>query len=161
MSKAVVIGVILAGLSGAAIAIQATVGLDKVAKMAMPDRDAPFLEACENTLKERLKSPSGYVRAEVTGPIYEPATVDHLLMFSSGTGTSAANLELIASGLEYVWAAIEYDAPNSFGAAIRGIYQCEGLVDSGQAYDPDTLTSREVLVDGVSRHQWLIKSLGG
>ena len=126
-----------------------------------------FLEqlclACEKKLKDRLKSPSSYVRLDCTGPITKIPTLKELKQFqeelihsnwkwnlsSSGRSTgyqlfaeqaiAAERIEQIRKetgnqNLRISEAILEYEAINSYGASIRNFKSCEAVHYHNDSY---------------------------
>ncbi len=92
--------------------------------------ESKLVAACEEVLKQRLRSPSGYTRIKLT----EGAQAQTSILF------------------------IEYDAPNAFGTAVRGLAKCEYDVPSGGGTE---VSISNVRIDGKTRSQWMIDSAQG
>nr|DAH84804.1 MAG TPA: hypothetical protein [Caudoviricetes sp.] len=122
--------------------------------------DSSMTRACETTFKKRLRSPSGYRRIELA--TYEkPMSLEtYLQMEKPGDQNHTALLTRIynravegGSKPVVLTSYITYDAPNAYGALIRGTIECEyASTDGGQS------DAREysVLVDGKTSLQWIV-----
>lgn len=139
----------------------------------LADQEARFQEGCENTLRERLKSPSSLHVLKFTDfskPIqFEPGEADRLraeMKRLEEIGTEEANHE--RSRLTYRVLSIEsddriptmyqayisYEADNSYGASIANIALCEFESLGGEISDFDM--NGQIEVDGYDTVDWII-----
>lgn len=118
---------------------------------------------CEDVLKERLKSPSGYSRLKVT-EMSEPLSIekwkaDQLAGPNPQPEVLALRERMMRqNGItpEIFGYIIEYDAPNTFGTLIRTRSMCEYVSVSGSR---DDATAFNVKVDGFDKTGWLVEQL--
>ena len=121
-----------------------------------------FCRACEETLADRLRSPSSYVRLDCSGPYTETATRASYLDYDQGVEwgdlSSWRTNEIENGQVEITTAYLEYEAANAFGTSIRGIAECQvdhrdnqGLVDAIRITGPN--------VNGYDRIGWTIERL--
>lgn len=130
-----------------------------LAKFAGLDRDAPLIEACEDAYSVLLKSPAGYVRHEISGPTYRPASQADAARFLAGMADEGV-IERIIGRSETAQATVVFDAPNAFGTPMRGAFTCDALVERGKPYGSDRLRTYDVLVNGKTKSEWLRSALG-
>ncbi|TBC64494.1 hypothetical protein ELH36_17995 [Rhizobium ruizarguesonis] len=125
--------------------------------------DAKIVTECENALKERLKSPSGYKRIEITRSqqVLDRASYQAYLneTFNSSPSLQEMSLRQFDKGTVKPTAftlIIEYDAPNGFGVPIRGYSRCEFVDDDGVDSNASAL---RIKIDGQTNLDRLLKSL--
>ncbi|THK34642.1 hypothetical protein EHS39_29415 [Ensifer sp. MPMI2T] len=124
--------------------------------------NSKIVTVCEETLKERLRSPSGYQRIEIT-------RYEEKMDRSEYQAYLEAN-EKLAERREFEmrWfdqgnkeptlfeIYINYDAPNAYGTLIRGLVSCEYLDDDGDKSNAD---SYSVKVDGKTKTEWIVEQI--
>lgn len=124
-----------------------------------------FIESCEETLVERLKSPSSYRRINDPEVRLDTRTISdsefEALMANKDPYDAGLFREMRADGRGYVdvsrlVATIEYDAANSFGALIRVTARCESGVSYFGAPDGVSLSRSLVQVDGKTSGDWIL-----
>ncbi|NTA79552.1 hypothetical protein G6L13_03515 [Agrobacterium tumefaciens] len=111
---------------------------------------------CEDAFKERLKSPSSYKRISVSS---EKNSADEIAFFLSRDIREEGRRDIYRKA----WAlskpsfirhhvTFTYDAKNTFGAELRGRFECEYYSDKETAADA---ASYDVVVDGKTNLEWL------
>lgn len=119
-----------------------------------------IVSLCEEILRERLRSPSGYKRIKVTQTETPLTGGEYLALQSSPPGPNLTRLILEQYEAGQVKPTrltliIEYDAPNAFNAPIRGFAKCEHVsTDNGR-----NATTFDTLLDGKTKWQWLVDSI--
>ncbi len=126
-------------------------------------RGPSFLTVCEEAIKDRLRSPGGYVRVSAEKMRPREASLEDVMGWMPGSDQRAYDLDLMARDtnqreimrLKYEdfkagqWVhgyRIEYDAPNAYNAPIRGRTECSILTSSKAA--PDRWPAWQLLIDG-------------
>lgn len=91
-------------------------------------RDPDRVRTCEQTVLNRLASPSGYRRIRVVNAV-EQMTREEVRARSDGNGFGSALYRYDAGDQRpQVWRVlIEFDAPNGFGTQIRMLGLCEAF----------------------------------
>ena len=90
----------------------------------------PEVEACEEFIKDGLKSPSSYKRASVSK--LDETISQEMFLENHGKIDTFDKHWLDDGRLTQRIVAIEYDADNSFGASIRGAGICEFHLIDGE-----------------------------
>lgn len=118
--------------------------------------------ACEEVLKARLRSPSGYDRIKVSEYSRE-VPIDEYRAIMISEKRSAAEIELTIRGFEAgrelpveFTQYIEYDAPNAYGTLIRGLAECKYVSRSGRESGASEFTVR---VDGRTKTEYLLEQI--
>ena len=118
--------------------------------------------ACEEALKDRLRSPSSYKRIEITRDD-KILTRDEFLVELQATKGGQATLPLRLQSFDegrikptLLRAYMEYDAPNAFGVMIRGLSVCEKLTDDGSEAN---IIPQLVRIDGKTHTRWLLEQV--
>ena len=135
---------------------------DKYRPLSMKSDFEQFCVACEDVLKERLKSPSSYLRLDCQGPYTEQATqdkyLDHEKLYPWSEIPDYTREEISKGELYITTAYLEYEAANGFGASIRGLEACtadhrksESLVEAVRFSGPN--------VGGYDKSGWIIDQL--
>ena len=132
---------------------------DKIRPMLLKSETEKFCLACEDVIKERLKSPSSYIRTECNGPYTEPATKQSYLEHDKNKSwekVSNWRKRQIESGeLMISTVFLRYEAANSYGALVAGLQAC--TVDHREG---STLSSATKIlgpnIDGYSSTGWTI-----
>jgi len=121
-----------------------------------------FCLSCEDTLKQRLRSPSSYIRTECKGPYTETATVARYLEYDPSKKSSDIDewvkAQIERGELNITTAYLNYEAANGFGASIRGLEACEidhrpseTLIEATRYLGPH--------VGGYDKTGWIIQQL--
>lgn len=118
---------------------------------------------CEEVLKERLRSPSGYKRVEISAYENKMTIADWLSEANRDTPSSAGTNKIIAEGMERRGETpvrhklyISYDAPNAYGTLVRGLSECTYVSSDGKT----THASRfNVKIDGKTNHERLMDAV--
>jgi len=147
----------------------------------LPDTEEKFLQACDETLKDRLVAPATYARANVTGPVRRGAEMrDYLdqqtaekrewreVMAKRDKALAELYREKVKAfrfgAFEVVSYFIEYDAANSFGTPLRSTAECSQIVETGAPL-ADPGFGRDAVIDGFTAFDWtffqLWKARGG
>lgn len=122
--------------------------------------EAKIISVCEEVLKERLRSPSGYKRIRISQTETPLTGGEYLALQSSPPGPNLTRLILEQYEAGQVKPTrltllIEYDAPNAFNAPIRGFAKCEHVsIDNGRS-----ASTFDTQVDGKTKWQWLTESI--
>ena len=115
--------------------------------------DSPVTKACEEALRGRLKSPSGYKRISIRADGHEsisPEILEKYYKLAEAQSLTPFDKSMLASGVykpEVYYQLIEYDAPNGFGVPLRGLADCEYVTMYGGL---NHMTFLDVVVDGQS-----------
>lgn len=118
-----------------------------------------MLKLCEQVLKKRLKSPSGYQRIDFILDNQSLSVADYLVAFDKLYGTPATDhyKQQAASGAPTLFRIlIEYDAPNEFGVPIRAVSICD-TVDAVAEFRQTS--DFYIRIDDLTTAQWLIEGL--
>lgn len=135
--------------------------------------EAILIASCEETLKDRLKSPSSYKRIRTTTIRRSLATLDDYLYADNPDRKrreeeQAAKDSRLAGGIKMrkeIFAAvpqeklslsIEYDAANSYGTPIRGFSECAAFVDQGTSLRGRSFVNARV--DGATSLEWAMEA---
>jgi len=121
--------------------------------------EPPMLKLCEQVLKKRLKSPSGYQRISFTQDDQSLSMAEYLVSFDELYGVPANKLrkQQAASGAPTLFRIIiEYDAPNDLGVPVRGVSICD-TVDSVAEFRQTS--DFYIRIDDLTTAQWLIEGL--
>lgn len=124
-----------------------------------------FVDACEDVLKERLKSPSSYKRIstfESSQLLDEREYAEYLTTRGESEAVQEWAMKEFKSGSikpTNFSILIEYDADNSYGAAIRGYATCTYISDYGRRPEDRKLAKFIVQVDGENSIEWLRQQL--
>lgn len=135
---------------------------DSLRPIALKSDYEQFCLACEESLKERLRSPSSYMRIKCQGPYSEAANeesyLDHDRSQAWSEVDSNVKSQIQAGELQITKSFIEYEAANGFGASIRGLSSC--TVDHRKATTlPDAVRYFGPNIDGLSHTQWIISQI--
>ncbi|TIW75419.1 MAG: hypothetical protein E5V42_00545 [Mesorhizobium sp.] len=143
--------------SSAAVAAAATVF---VLKSDFNPFESSMTRSCEYVIKQRLRSPAGYKRVEITES-QDPLSLDDYLkarsvktddervLFTRIYNMDAAGNDPPTMFTQY----IRYDAPNAYGTPIRSISICQyPSMSSSRSNAADY----SVIVDNFTQHQWLM-----
>lgn len=118
--------------------------------------DSNLVTACEKVLKQRLLSPSGYRRVEVSQLSDKVMTREEYGNYLNKTEKDANARTLYMRLFDELKPTIfsliiRYDAPNAYGTLIRGISACDYFDRNG---DASTAAYYSVEVDGKSSSDW-------
>ena len=135
---------------------------DDYRPMAMKSDFERFCLACEDTLKDRLKSPSSYKRLKCSGPYTDQATKASYQEHEKSMWWAKVDRYIkseIEGGRLYITTAyVEYEAANSFGALVRGLESCS--VDHAQGRSlVNAVGGLGPNVGGYDKTGWLLKTL--
>lgn len=131
--------------------------------------EAKFIAACEDTIKDRLRSPSTYQRVSVSELRRSTATLDQymgdtvpeLRDFARDMEQSDPNYAKARDQLrrifeavphDFIAVSIGYDAQNGFGVPIRSVVECSDTIQAGSDGGPMML---EPAIDGYTTMAWL------
>lgn len=137
---------------------------DDFRPISMKSEFEQYCLQCEEVLKDRLRSPSSYVRIECSGPYTEPANMEEYLRHDGTKNT--ANIDSwtqrnIENGeLQITTAYLKYEAANGFGASIAGLEACTVDHREGQSFVSD-YSIMGPNVGGYSKAGWAIHQLTG
>jgi hypothetical protein len=159
MKKALGMGVVLsAGLGGAYYLFAP----DEYRPLVMKSEFEQFCLQCENVLRERLRSPSSYLRLECAGPYTEVADREAYLRHDRSTVWNDVSdwvREQIENEELFITTAfLRYEAANGFGASIAGLEACTSDHRESQSY----LSAAGITgpnVGGFSNTTWVIHQL--
>ncbi len=124
--------------------------------------EAKIVTACENVIKKRLRSPSGYRRVDITRSEKALDRADYYNYLyareSSSPLRDKLNKQFERGEVKPVTYTVHitYDAPNAFNAPIRGASVCEYTSEQGS---DGGATDANVEVDGKTQLQWLTDQL--
>lgn len=125
MNKALVGALLAVAAVGSAYYLFAP---DEYRPLTMKSDFEQFCIACEDVLKERLKSPSSYLRLDCQGPYTEQASqsdyLEHEKLYPWSEVPDYTKEKIGQSELFITTAYLEYEAANGFGASIRGLEAC-------------------------------------
>ncbi|MDC7742840.1 hypothetical protein [Rhizobium binxianense] len=118
--------------------------------------DSNLVTACEKVLKQRLLSPSGYRRVEVSQLSDKVMTREEYGNYLNKTEKDANARTLYMRLFDELKPTIfsliiTYDAPNAYGTLIRGMSSCDYFDRNG---DASTAAYYSVEVDGKSSSDW-------
>lgn len=125
--------------------------------------ESKVTKLCEDIIIDQLRSPSGYQRISVK-EIEEDIPVDQYIAYYEQDGRSISKDlgEIARIALKHsdrqpkkYTVIIEYDAPNGYGALIRGLDMCEYV--SGGAYNPNVFN---VYMDGQNKYDFQFNKSG-
>jgi len=104
----------------------------------------PFVDACEQAVKETLRAPSTYHRINVTQK-QVPIPLDAYLAANESSASVREFMSRLQKKATRWIAYLEYDASNAYGVAIREAKECsyETLAES-----PSDATKFTVKIDG-------------
>lgn len=163
---------ILASVIGVAVA--AAAGIYVFADQLAPTASDVLLDACDEVLKARLKSPTSYVRMSNTDLGIGPATLDDYMgvmteqerrlndMIAAQDPAykkaqeSQRELYQARPPLKHAML-IVYDAANSYGTPIRGSAECSAILVEGA--DAATAKYLDARIDGYSALDWSVYQL--
>lgn len=129
-----------------------------------------FLLKCEDTFENRIKSPASYKRVEVIGPLRHQAELNDYLgretpeirLFRDDQNRRSSVLKDIDAAYrkrfrtgdyEVISFSIMYDADNSYGTAIRGVFTCSQVVETAADLDPNSISGPKV--DNLDAIGWI------
>lgn len=147
----------------ASTAAVAAAGTVFVLKSDFNPFESSMTKSCENVLKERLRSPAGYQRIEITESQSPLSLEDYLkanyVKDEDGRTifTRLFNSESTAKNPPTMFTLfIKYDAPNAYGTPIRGISECKyASISSSKSGAADY----PVVVDNFTKTQWLVNQV--
>jgi hypothetical protein len=164
VAKIILVGKL--GLATAAVAV--------VAGLSFYLTRDPFLAACEDAMKDRLRSPSTYNRLSVSDMRRRPATLLEYMEVESPAAL-AAKAQMLASdefllgifqrkqqdfekaGMDILSIEVEHEAANGFGTPIRGWFVCSVFRNPGEPLG-DTAAPL-VMINGQTNLGWSIDRL--
>ncbi len=126
--------------------------------------ESRFISACDESMQNRLKSPSSYKRLDVTFNDEKMELTDYIAVKTrkiDATGkfalserrlraTYQAQIAEAQSGIIHpvkIEARISYDASNAYGVPLRNSFHCLTISDSP---DPKKFYPNELEIDGVT-----------
>jgi len=121
--------------------------------------ESKLVTVCEEVLKLRLLAPAGYKRIEIkesNEPLNRADYKRYLAGDEYGPLIQGARMKDFDQGrvkplmFEVL---ITYDAPNAYGAPIRGTSRCQYPTDNEDTSKADRLY---VMVDGKTNAEWLV-----
>ena len=124
--------------------------------------DAKIVTACEDVIKERLRSPSNYQRVSINREEKVLTKTDYFNYLYANVASSpireAKNQQFERGELKPVTYSltINYDAPNAYNAPIRSRSTCEYTNEQGTDAGASEVT---VIVDGKDQITYLTDSL--
>ena len=139
-----------------------------------PTDQSVLVQACEETIQKRLRSPSTYKRVQATDIQRDPATLeDYLYADDPARKTKELNADRAdpkraelsktrrsifeSRPNDRVSLFIEYDAANAFGTPVREVVDCVIFLPSGESIaESKWLDPR---VNGFTTSEWLIEGL--
>ncbi len=123
--------------------------------------DAKIVSTCEAALKERLLSPADYKRIEISrstkvlnGAEYL-ASLQDLKLSPAIIQRDMRDLDAGKVKPAQINIFIKYDAPNSFGVAIRNSAVCEDISLTGDGSDSSRFS---VKINGKTGAEWMAES---
>lgn len=137
-----------------AVAISALCAVSLAA--CAPSADGKLVAACEEVLKGRLLSPSGYARISWSASDRPMSSEEYRDRYVAVRGSSIPVDISIAGTVDHTLnsGVLEYDAPNQYGALIRHSATCD--LDTSDPRDFDLSSAKyNVQVNGLSQRAWL------
>ena len=118
--------------------------------------DSELVRVCEEQIKERLRSPSTYVRIEATE--YPKLVLqDEIELFDDDiTMTEQRAIEEGRYDPTNFEIFIKYEAANAYGTPVAGLSMCEYFSISGKA---ENIFSFNVKVDGETNHDQMLRAI--
>lgn len=131
------------------------------------DPHGPLLAACEAAIKDRLKAPSTYRRAEkpiftveeVTPEEAMPTIPEEAESESLREAREAMRSLYRQTGAFRHTAVIKYDSANSFGTPLRGLDLCESYTTSKDTPGQKDVRPGSVLINGKTTTDWAIEGI--
>jgi hypothetical protein len=125
--------------------------------------EAKLIGLCETLLKERLRSPSGYQRAELSEYTTELTLEEWADLERKEPSASESIIKLKLESMEQDGSVptrhsvyIRYDAPNAHGTLVRDLAGCEYISENG---DVSRASEYNVRVNGMTSTEWLISRI--
>ena len=118
--------------------------------------DSELVRVCEEQIKERLRSPSTFVRTEVN-EYSKPISLAELASFDDDITMTQRQAIVdgrnVPTNFEIF---IKYDAANAYGTPVAGLSMCEYFSISGKI---DSIFSFNMKVDGETNQDRMIRSI--
>jgi hypothetical protein len=160
---------VLAVLAGSGLYVAGRAGYGP-----MVSTETAFLMACDEVIKDRLRSPASYQRVSATPFLRRPADIltymqtDTPEKFARAAALDASNPDMAklrksqaeffkAAGLEEAATIIAYDAANGFGTLIRSEVICSDFIRKDEPVHHNSVLGPRV--DNLTKMDWTIESL--